>query len=421
MTITRGAWGRTLAVALALPLTGAALVVAAPGAAADVRQPVDGSTFTSYRTVTIQADYGRSNVTERLFLTSPGGAEVEIDAQPSNFSDGTLEYVLDLACWTKGCSGSQLAPNGTWTVRQGGGTSATSTFTTAIEPAAPTALRAEPLNPREVQISWRLGAEPDLVAWTVYEGSAPVQERVGRSACAGSTCSTVVRYASPGSGDHSYTVKAHRSTAPGSTSTLDSPMSAPASVRLENPPPSPAPTPGDTGSGGGSGGAPANGNGSTGGAGAPGSGGSADDDTPTTGGDTTGGDPAAPAPIGTGSPAAGESADAKAVAQRKAFALGFSAFGPKLGIPKLPPLPQAQAPAIAPELADGTFEPTLGFEDQVVTERVEVAQGPTQRVRNVVGTALDSERLATSTAAALVLLLAGAHLRRWLGTASEEH
>ena len=419
MTVTRGAWGRALVVALALPLTGAALVAAASGAAAEVRQPVDGSTFTSYRTVPIQADYDRSNVTERLFLTSPGGAEVEIDAQESNFSDGTLEYVLDLACWTKGCTGSQLAPNGTWTVRQGGGTSATSTFTTAIEPAPPTAVRAEPLNPREVQISWRLGAEPDLVAWTVYEGSAPVQERVGRSACAGSTCSTVVRYASPGSGEHSYTVKAHRSTAPGSTSTLDSSMSAPASARLENPPPSPAPTPGDTGSGGDSGGAPSTGNGSTtGGAGAPSQGGSAGDDTATGG---TGGGTAAPAPIGTGAPAAGDSADAKAVAQRKAFALGFSAFGPKLGIPKLPPLPQAQAPAIAPELADGTFEPTLGFEDQVVTERVEVAQGPTQRVRTVVGTALDSERLATSTAAALVLLLAGAHLRRWLGTASEEH
>ena len=418
MTMTRGAWGRALAVALTLPLSGAALVVAAQPAAADIRQPVDGSTFTSYRTVPIQADYGRSNVTERLFLTSPGGAEVEVDAQESNFSDGTLEYVLDLACWTKGCAGSQLAPNGTWTVRQGGGTSASSTFTTAIEPAAPTAVRAEPLNPSEVQISWRLGAEPDLVAWTVYEGSAAVQERIGRSACAGSTCSTVVRYASPGSGDHSYTVKAHRSTAPGSTSTLDSPMSAPASVRLENPPPSPAPAPGDTGSGGDSGGTPGPGNGSTGGAGSPSEDGSTGDDTPT---DGTGGSAAAPAPIGTGSPAAGESADAKAVAQRKAFALGFSAFGPKLGIPKLPPLPQAQAPAIAPELADGTFEPTLGFEDQVVTEQVEVAQGPTQRVRSVVGTALDSERLATSTAAALVLLLAGAHLRRWLGAAGQEH
>jgi hypothetical protein len=38
----------------------------------------------------------------------------------------------------------------------------------------------------------------------------------------------------------------------------------------------------------------------------------------------------------------------------------------------------------------------------------------------VVGSALDSERLIRSTAGALVLLLAGAHLRRWLGTTAEE-
>ncbi len=107
------------------------------------------------------------------------------------------------------------------------------------------------------------------------------------------------------------------------------------------------------------------------------------------------------------------------IASRRAFAQGFKTFGPPLGIPKLPPLPQAPAPAIAPELEDGTFEGTLGFEDQVLTERVEVAQGRTGRVSEVVGTALDSERLATSTAGALLLLLGGAHLRRWLGASVE--
>jgi hypothetical protein len=64
----------------------------------------------------------------------------------------------------------------------------------------------------------------------------------------------------------------------------------------------------------------------------------------------------------------------------------------------------------------------LGFEEQVLTERVPVEQqqGPTAAVRNVVGSALDSERLIRSTAGALVLLLLGAHLRRWLGTAAED-
>ena len=69
---------------------------------------------------------------------------------------------------------------------------------------------------------------------------------------------------------------------------------------------------------------------------------------------------------------------AAAVAQRRAFSSGFAAFGVKLGIPKLPPLPQTQgqAPSVAKPLPDGTFEPTLGFQDQVVEERVETQASP---------------------------------------------
>ncbi|MCW2613017.1 MAG: hypothetical protein JWN08_11, partial [Frankiales bacterium] len=70
-------------------------------------------------------------------------------------------------------------------------------------------------------------------------------------------------------------------------------------------------------------------------------------------------------------------------------------------------------------LPDGTFTPTLGFEDQVVQERVETLS-PGQRVTEVLSSALDSERLARSTAGALVLLLAGAHLRRWIGAAPQD-
>jgi len=112
---------------------------------------------------------------------------------------------------------------------------------------------------------------------------------------------------------------------------------------------------------------------------------------------------------------------AAAVAQRRAFSSGFAAFGVKLGIPKLPPLPQTQgqAPSVAEPLPDGTFEPTLGFQDQVVEERVET-QGPARRVTTVVENALDSDQLARSTAGALLLLLAGAHLRRWIAAAPKD-
>jgi hypothetical protein len=103
------------------------------------------------------------------------------------------------------------------------------------------------------------------------------------------------------------------------------------------------------------------------------------------------------------------------VAQRRAFALTFKAFAPKLGIPKLPPLPAAQGPSVAP-LPDGTYEKTLGYKDVVKTEKVDSPQAAARRVTSVVGSALDSDQFLRFMAGALVLLLLAAHARRWLGT-----
>jgi uncharacterized membrane protein YgcG len=442
MSRTRGrvALARTATLAVVLPLAGGVLVAAAPAAGAAITAPGDGTVFTSYSSFDIRADYPRSSTDHRLTLTSPGGPAVTVATASGGLNGGAMTYSLDTGCWTfpsSSCSGRRLAPNGTWTVTQSGGASSTTTFVTRIRPEAPSAVEATALNSREVRVSWRLGDEPDLTGWSVLEGSEVVRDGIGRSACEGSTCSTVIGYATEGSGEHSYTVQAFRATAPGSDSTLESSPSAPASVRLDAPPPPPpadepaqdggtggstggsGETGGDTGagSGGSTGGSGGGSTGSTGGG--TGGGGTSGGSTGGSGGSTSSTGGGTSAPIGAGSTSSAGTADAKAVAQRKAFALGFSAFGPKLGIPKLPPLPQSRAPAIAPELEDGTFEPTLGFEDQVLTERVPVAQGPTERVRNVVGSALDSERLIRSSAVALVLLLAAAHLRRWLGSSGE--
>ena len=452
--IVTGLLPRVAAVAAALPLATGALLLAAPAASAAPTAPGDGTVYTSYSTITISASYGGSTSENRLTLTSPGGPAVTVASAPGNVGGGTLTYSLDTGCWvypSSSCSGRKLAPNGTWTITQTGGGSGSSTFVTRIRPEAPRAVAATVLNPREVRVSWRLGDEPDLTGWAVLDGGAVAKDGIGRSACDGATCSTVISYATEGTGEHSYTVKAFRAVAPGTTTTLESNPSAPATARLEAAPPSPQPA--ETGSGGGgtSGGTDGGGTdgGSTsGGSTSGGSGGSSGDSTSgggtSTGGSGSGGSgsggsgsgggssaspssggsksaPGSTAPISAGTTSADSTADEKAVAQRKAFALGFSAFGPKLGIPKLPPLPQAQAPAIAPEIADGTYEETLGFEEQTFTERVETtASGPTQRARSVVGSALDSERLLRSSAAALVLLLAGAHLRRWLGSTREE-
>lgn len=414
MTASRSALRRVLSGALVPPLTGLALVATAPAAGAAPTAPGNGTVFTSYSSFTISASYGSSTSENRLTLTSPSGTTTTIDTEPASLSGGTLEYTMDTGCWGGDCA---PAPNGTWTVTQTGGGTGSSTFVTRIAPRAPQSVAAAALSPREARVSWRKGDEPDLTGWQVVEGDTVVKDGVGRSACEGSTCSAVITYAVDGSGAHTYAVRALRSTAPGSSTTLESPLSAPASVTLSAAAPSPEPTTaggtGDSGSAGDGG----SGDGDPGSA--PTDGSSAD---PAAGGSSSGsgsdsgagGSSGTAAPFGAGSTSSGASADA----QRKAFALGFSSFGPKLGIPKLPPLPQ-QSPALAPELADGTYEPTLGFEDQVVTERVE-ATGPTARVRDVVGSALDSERLATSTAGALLLLLAGAHLRRWLGAHPEE-
>lgn len=425
----RRALRRLAVVALTLPLTATAVVAGAGSAGAAVTAPGNGTVFTSYSSFTVSASYERSGSETRLTLTSPGGPEVTVASAPSGLSGGTLSYRLDTGCWTypsESCSGGKLAPNGTWTVTQSGGGGGSSTFVTRIRPAAPSSLAATVLSPREVKLSWRRGAEPDLTGFQVVEGDAVVRDGIGLSACDGATCSAVVSYATDGSGEHTYAVRALRSTGPDSGTTLESPLSTTVSARLERPAPSPEPAEaGGSDSGGTGGPEPSSGPGA--GGSDPGTGGSGSGagqgPTPgsTSGGSTSGGGTSGgtAAPIGS-APAGGRSADAQAVAQRKAFALGFSTFGPKLGIPKLPPLPQAQVPAIAPELADGSYSPTLGFQDQVLLERVEVAQGPTQRVRHVVGTALDSERLATSSAAALVLLMAGAHLRRWLGVTHQE-
>ncbi len=426
-------------VALTLPATGALLAVGAPSASAAVTAPGNGTVFTSYASVEIVAEHGPSGEGTTLSLAAPGSGPVTVASAPADrFNGGSLRYRLDLGCWTfpsSDCRGGALAPNGTWTVTQSGGTSGSSTFTTRIAPQAPSGVAAEAAGAREVRVRWDLGPEPDLAGYAVYEGSALVKDGIGLGSCDGGLCSTTISYAGDGGGTHTYAVRALRSD--GSGSTLESPQSSTASATLDAAPASPPA--GDGGSDGGtdggsdSGGSAGGGTGGTGGGGSTGGGGTGGSGGPSAApGSPSSGPTTAPAPGAPGEPAPGTPAggdvptsgssanpDQVAVAQRKAFATGFTAFGPKLGIPKLPPLPQTPSPEVAPELADGGFAPTLGFEDQVVTERVEVA-GSTSRVRGVVGSALDSEQLARSTAGALLLLLAGAHLRRWLGAATPE-
>lgn len=429
------------ALAVTVPLSGGVLLLSAPAANAAVTNPGEGAVFTSDQRIVLRADHGRSSTPNRLTLTSPGGAARVVDESAAGVGAGTLEYALSTDCWTfpsDDCSGRVPAPNGTWTVAQSGGASDEVRFVLRVPPAAPSGVSATPLSPRSVRVSWTRGAEPDLTGFAVLEGDTAVTDDLGTSVCEGSGCSTTVSYADDRPGEHTYVVRAFRSAGPGSDARLASPSSSGARATLAAPAsePTTAPGPGQPvapsggtggGAGGGDGAGEGSGGGTDGGSGAGsggdtaggGSGGSGGSGSPSTGTPRPGtssapGGTTRPGTTAGGRPSAG-GAEA-VVAERQAFSRGFSAFGPKLGIPKLPPLPQSsgQAPAVAEPLADGTFEESLGFEDQVLQEEVQTLN-PGRRVTSAVSAALDSERLASSTAGALILLLAGAHLRRWIG------
>ena len=278
---------------------------------------------------------------------------------------------------------------------------------------------------RDARVTWARSAEPDLTGYAVFEGGVVVRDGIGTSACDSSGCAVDISYPEDAPGEHTYVVRAFRSVSPGSAETLASAPSQEARTTLTAPPPPPAPSPDPTGSP--SSGDPATGSGrpSTASSSAPSS---ANSGQPASGATTkpnaasgsSGGSGSGPAfAAGPSQDTPGQSSSQAAVSQRRAFASGFAAFGPKLGIAKLPPLPQSQAPAIAAPLADGTFEPTLGFQDQVLQERVETVT-PGRRITSVVNTALDSDRLARSTAGALLLLLVGAHLRRWVSSPTRD-
>jgi hypothetical protein len=306
----------------------------------------------------------------------------------------------------------------------GGKTLDSRTFTLRIAPRAPSGLSARPDGYRAVVLGWTKGDEPDLTGWTLYADGSQAGS-LGPDACSGASCSTTVTYSQDGTGQHTYSLVAHRRTAPGSSDTVDSPQSSQASATLDAPPPppppSPDPAPSDNGSGGTSGGSTGGSTGdSTGGSTGDSSGGATSSGSTASGsgGSTSNSTSGSTSSTGGAKPgstsAIGSSKAPVTLAQRRAFALTFKAFAPKLGIPKLPPLPAAQ-PAVAP-LPDGTYEKTLGYKDVVKTEKVPGPQAAVRHVTGAVGSALDSTQFLKSIAGALILLLAAAHLRRWLGT-----
>jgi hypothetical protein len=434
VTTFRRATQQVGVLALAAPLSGAALLLAAAPAlaATGITSPGDGTPYDSDANVHIAAAVDRgSSSTVDLRLKSPTASSAQTVATGSTSltAGASLSYDFDTATcasFPASCSGRAEAPNGTWTITlvSGGKAVDTRTFVLRIPPRAPSGFSASASGYRAVDLTWTKGVEPDLTGWTLYADGSRAQD-IGTDACSNSSCAATITYAQDGTGSHTYSLVAHRSVAPGSSDTLDSPQSQQATATLDAPPPPPpSPAPSSNGSGstssstggtssGSTGATSPSSTGSTGGStGSSSTGGSTGSSSSASGSSSTGG--SSSSSKGGSSSAIATSSAPVTVDSRKAFALSFQAFAPKLGIPKLPPLPATITPAVAP-LPDGTYQKTLGYKDVVKTTRIDSPQAAARRVTSVVGSALDSSQLLRSIAGALVLLLAAAHLRRWLG------
>lgn len=430
--------------AAVLPLAlavGGVLLASAPAYAA-VRatwsKPTDNSTFTSNDPIEILVSLDRGST-----LTADGAAVNLNIAVPgptpgpftrdtsSGTSDRDLKFTFTPACPNHAgtCpTGAPPAYNGRYTVSLSGAVTASRNIVLQIPPAAPGGVTAVATGQRRVKVSWEANREPDLTGYDVFTGDGTtVAANLSKD-----TLSHEFELPSTGyGGEHAYVVRAHRlacsnCAGPEASAQISSPMSQPASVTLTEPAPSPDPGTGgdggtDPGTGGDGGTDPGtgtggddgyNGNGQGNNGNGSGNGGNGTGSGATDGGSTdengynTGNDGGR---FSSGS-------DTQAQQQRQAFGLTFKSFAPKLGAPKLPPLPKFAPPST--EIPWGTYDPTLNYGNQTVLEPETVAKGGgiTETLVDSISTVFEGRRFYSSIAAALLMLLAAAHLRVWLRT-----
>jgi len=372
-------------VALAAPLVGG-LVGSRPAEAnGTITSPKSGTTFSGV-TVDIEATAGPTQTD--LTLTDPvskPAKPVVVASYPASFmGTGRLSYHLNTACWTHlKCTGSVPAPNGDWTVVVTGATGAdagaggaSQTFTLKVPPRVPAAFTARASGARQIAFTWTKGTEPDLTSYTLYDGAGKVARALpAADACTGSSCSYVLTYPADAPGRHDFALTSYRRTAPTGTGTVES-SKAVAGATLA---------------------APASRSRLTGAPGSP-----ADAKAPVP--SAQGKSPAPPAP-----PVqlpAGDNGSSRALGQT------LAEFAPNLAAAGLPPLPLTAGPTLAePPLPFGTFKPALPYKP-VLAQPPARPPYALQKASNAVHTAPDTGQLVRSLAGALVLLLAGAHLRR---------
>jgi uncharacterized membrane protein YgcG len=399
-------------------------------ATATWRTPTDNATYTGTGNIDFLVAISRSLTEQRtsvqMSLTVPGPqAGPYVVAPPTTGNE--IRFTFTPACpnYAGPCSsGAAPAYNGRYTATLSGGASGTRTITLSVPPAAPTGVTATATGQHRVKVTWSANREPDLTGYDVYTEDGGI---VAQSLPV-DTLSYEFELPDTGyGGEHGYVVRAHRlacgnCSGDAAATQLDSPMSAPGRVTLNEPTPDPQPSDGGYNGGDGTGsGTNDNGGNGTGGGGYNGGDGSTGGNGNGTGGNPTSGPSSEPA-YNDGSnsgqfhsgPKPTANAPQQVAQQRAAFGLTFKNFAPKLGAPKLPPLPQfTEAP-----LPEGTYDPLLDYGPQEAEgpDRIAEGGGITTTLVDSFTSVFEGRKLFRSIAIALLLLLAAGHLRLWLRT-----
>ena len=353
------------------------LAAAAPTATAAIVEPTpaEGAVVGAHAELRFTSDsrnlVGQPDAVMRI--DGPG----EFAAAGTPNEQGFSSVVLDTRCPGEPCG--QPVPNGPYVVVEDriGDQDATRRFSVRIG-GLPVPEVTGTLEGRTVTVRWKPGPEADVTGWQVADDQGTVKtvpaprNEAGALACPEAGCSVAFEYPPSVGGTRTFAVRAARPCGDEGCPDVLGPAATSAGVEVPGPP-VPAATAAPSPSGGGS---------------------------------------ASSAPPRTGG--SGSSGSAR----------GFGGFAPKLGLPKLPPLPNSGAPAVAaPEVAD-TFDETHDYGDR---ELPEVADDDQPRSAGREGTRLTAtggllqdEQVVRGVAAALVLGMSGAHLRTWLARTREE-
>jgi hypothetical protein len=359
---TRGWAGAALAAVLVV-----LVALASPASARIAEGPESGEVVGQHAELRITS----SSAVATLEVVDPAGTV--LPATERTEGDNRPTILLKTRCpFDPGaeCAGGPVGANGQWTIRSGrfDPEPEERPFFLRIGGVPVTDVKVA-VSERVVTVSWTPGPEADVTGWSVSDGKDQSQ-RVGPGACTDGVCAATFEYPPTASGERTFAVRAAR--ASGVEGESD-PLGPPAGSEPVTLPPAASASPGESG--------PPSGD------------------------------------AGSAPPASGGSG-------RAPLPQGFGTFEPKLGLPKVPPMPGGQAPSVA-QLPD-TFDETLSYGErpdvapEVELEQVPRAEGREGTTLISTGGLLGDEQVMRGIAGALVLVLSGAHLRTWLARAREE-